>query len=61
MRCDIPDLLSDDGFIEAVGVWADYKLFGAMYGGGYMDWPCQVYDVVKSFDGLFPKYKVNNG
>lgn len=57
----IPDLLKDPNFVDAVMLWSDYKEFGAPYGGGYMEWPCQVYDVIKCFDALFQKYKVNDG
>jgi len=57
-RCDIPDYLALPEFVEAASLWVDFKAFGAPYGGGYMDWPCQVYDVVKCFDGLYAKYKV---
>lgn len=60
LRGDIPKLLNSEDFIEGVHFWADYKSFGAPYGGGYMDWPCQVYDIIKCFDRLYMEYKVND-
>ena len=57
MRCDIPDLLNDLTFIDAIELWTDYKTLGSPYGGGYMDWPCQVYDVIRCFDGMYMRYK----
>ncbi len=57
-RGDIPDLLNDPDFADATNLWVDFKAFGASYGGGYMEWPCQVYDVVKCFDGLYAEHKL---
>ena len=58
VRCDIPDYLALPEFIDGANLWIDYKAFGSPYGGGYKDWPCQMYDVVKCFDTLYAKYKV---
>lgn len=59
-RSTIPDLLTDASFIDAVNIWIDYKAFGNPYESGYMTWPCQYYDVVKLFDGLYARYKMND-
>lgn len=59
-RSTIPELLHDPDFVEAANVWVDYKAFGSPYGGGYLEWPCQYYDVVKLYDGLYARYKVND-
>lgn len=56
-RCDIPDLLGATDFVDALNLWVDYKAFGSPYGGGYMDWPCQMYDVIRCFDSLYPRYR----
>jgi len=60
-RKDIPDLLKDPDFIDAIGMWVDYKSFGSPVAGGFLEWPCQVYDIFKSFDSLYEKYRVKDG
>ena len=55
-RNEIPGLLIDEGFILAVNEWHDYKQYGKPYSGGIKEQPCQWYDVIKMFDGLYAKH-----
>lgn len=59
-RRDIPELLKNPDFVEAVNLWVDYKQFGNPYAEGWMDWPTQAYDIIKCFDRLYVEYKPND-
>lgn len=46
-RGEIPSILSEWGYV--VSEYFRYKTYGSPYGGGYLQWPCNVLDV---FDHL---------
>ena len=61
MRCDIPDILSDEGFVTALTEWHEFKSYGLPYAGGVKDQPCQWFDIIKVFNGLYDKHGGDNG